>query len=174
MKIILTTFLYFTSITFGYSQCVDLAYIKALFGKGYSKVDQALDSCGYELMQIQDSTRIVWNNKKTNKNMIVTFDKDKNVQQVSYQIRSDVDCYNELKSQIISDNYKLDFEELSYLTQISNLGGINYYYQGKTHGALLIKGSLGAGTIYQFILMTNEEYNKELDEARKLSTNTPL
>ena len=174
MKNILTAFLYFSFITSGYSQCEDLAFIKSLFGSSYSKVDQSLDSRGYEFMQIQNSKHIVWFNKDTGKNIIVTFDKDKNVQQVSYQIRSDVECYNDLKNQILSDNYKLDFEELSYLTQISNLGGINYYYQGKTHGALLIKGSLGKGTNYQFILMSLEKYHKELNEARKLSTKSQL
>ncbi|TYP88746.1 hypothetical protein BC792_13048 [Sphingobacterium allocomposti] len=159
ITILLLTFNIFNnSKSFG--QCEDLSFLNTLFIGSVEDIDGKLTNKNY-VFQKEMVTGIDWRNNSSGKSISVLFNSNNKVERVQYRLLYDLDCYDNLRTQMLNTGFQKEFEVLG------EYDTFYFFYRGKNKGVVLSKWNFEGSNMYQFNLCSIGQYELELTKRKK-------
>lgn len=159
ITILLLTFNGF-NVSKSLGQCEDWSFLNTLFIGGFEDIDGKLTNKNY-IFQKEMVTGIDWKNKSSGKSISVLFNSNNEVERVQYRLLYDLDCYNNLRTQILNSGFHKEFEVLG------DYDTFYFFYRGKNKGVILSKWNFEGSNMYQFNLCSIDQYELELIKRKK-------
>lgn len=136
------------------AQCISLADMKLLFHRDMEAQDTYLGSKGFRLGRMPIH-KLSWVAKSSlfDANVYIDYDENNLVAEVGLQGASVGSCYEEIKSGILSTEFKKDGES------IGEDGQLTLYYSGQAYGIIFSKSvtvSSADGKPYFFAVLTSK------------------